>query len=246
MSLFFEERPSDSPLVEKVTQGYTVSEGTTIRPAEVSWHLVLTRHEGGTHCLAVGPLSSAGTVTWGPGAEILWIKFKVGTYMPHLPTRGFLDVEAALPGAGTKSFWLKGAAWQFPTYENVDTFIDRLAREEILVRDPIVAAVLQDEQPDVAPRTIRHRFLHTTGMTQNHIRQFERAQRAAGLLASGMSILDTVYEAGYFDQPHLTRALKHWVGYTPAQIVRANREAACQPTEEIAATPLRERDALLA
>jgi methylphosphotriester-DNA--protein-cysteine methyltransferase len=37
-------------------------------------------------------------------------------------------------------------------------------------------------------------------------------------LEQGMPIRDTVFEAGYFDQPHLTRALKHFIGQTPAQI----------------------------
>jgi AraC-like DNA-binding protein len=32
-----------------------------------------------------------------------------------------------------------------------------------------------------------------------------------------------VYQVGYFDQPHLTRALKRWVGYTPAQLAREAR-----------------------
>ena len=40
-----------------------------------------------------------------------------------------------------------------------------------------------------------------------------------------MPILDTVEEAGYFDQSHLTRSLKQWVGHTPAQIIRMSQPA---------------------
>jgi AraC-like DNA-binding protein len=40
-----------------------------------------------------------------------------------------------------------------------------------------------------------------------------------------MSIPDTMYELGYFDQPHLTRALKHFVGFTPAQLLRGRMSA---------------------
>jgi methylphosphotriester-DNA--protein-cysteine methyltransferase len=72
----------------------------------------------------------------------------------------------------------------------------------------------------MSARTVRHRFLRATGLTQSHIRQFERAQRAEALLKQGVSILDTVHELGYFDQPHLTRSLKQFIGYTPAQIIR--------------------------
>jgi methylphosphotriester-DNA--protein-cysteine methyltransferase len=53
----------------------------------------------------------------------------------------------------------------------------------------------------------------------------KRAQRAAALLEQGVSILDTVHEVGYFDQPHLTKSLKCFVGKTPAQIIRMSQPA---------------------
>jgi AraC-like DNA-binding protein len=37
-------------------------------------------------------------------------------------------------------------------------------------------------------------------------------------LRQGVSILDTVEQAGYADQPHLTRSLKRLIGQTPAQL----------------------------
>ncbi|MCX6045553.1 MAG: AraC family transcriptional regulator [Chloroflexi bacterium] len=219
MSLLVEERLSDSPYIEAVMHGHTVGAGSTIRPAESHWHMVFMREHGNFHPLVVGALTSSGVVAWGEGAEILWIKFKLGAFMPHLPANAFVDVETPLPGATRQSFWLKSAAWQCPDFDNVETFVNRLAREEILVRDPLVNAVLQEQPHDMAPRTLRHRFLRATGLTHCHIRQFERAQQAAALLRQGISILDTVYELGYFDQPHLTRSLKQFVGYTPAQIL---------------------------
>ncbi len=143
--------------------------------------------------------------------------------MPHLRPRDFLDVETILPGAASQSFWLKGSAWQFPDYENAETFIDRLVRDDVLVRDPVVNAVLQGHPQEMSSRTVRHRFLRATGLSQSHIHQIERAQRAAALLQQGVPIFDTVHEAGYFDQPHLTRALKRFTGQTPAQIARMSK-----------------------
>jgi hypothetical protein len=172
--------------------------------------------------LVVGPLTSSGVVPYTEGAEILWIKFKLGTFMPHLPTKKFLNVETPLPDATKKSFWLYGSTWHYPDYENVETFAAQLARQEILVRDPLVDAILQGQPHDLADRTVRYRFLRATGITQNSIYQYQRAQKAAALLQQGVSILDTVYEAGYFDQPHLTRSLKQWIGHTPAEILKNN------------------------
>jgi AraC-like DNA-binding protein len=232
VTLVYEERLSDSPYVETITHGWTVSEGSTIRPAESHWHMVFTRHDGKMHPLVVGALTTSGVASWGEGAEILWIKFKLGTFMPHLPVRDFLDSETLLPEATSRSFWLKGSAWQFPNFENADSFIARLVRDEVLVYDPVVNAALQDQLSLTAmsARTVRHRFLRSTGLTQSRIRQMQRAQQAEALLQQGVSILDTVEEVGYFDQPHLTRSLKQFIGHTPAQIVRLSQ--ACHSVQD--------------
>lgn len=226
MSFIVQSRPSDSPHVETVMHGYTAGGGIATRPAETHWHMVLVRVNGETQFRFVGPMTSAGELPYIEGVELLWIKLKLGAFMPHLPVADFRDAEITLPGAASQSFWLKGSAWQFPTFENADAFVARLAREEILVRDPVVAAALRDEAEDVAERTLRHRFARATGLSQKHIQQVERAQRAAALLQHGASILDTTYELGYADQPHLTRSLKRWIGHTPAQIadVRTGRD----------------------
>lgn len=236
MSLIYEERASDSPYIETVIRGQTLSDGSTIRPAESHWHLVFTRHSGRIHPLVVGPWSTSGIASWGEGAEILWIKFKLGTFMPHLPVREYLDVETSLPGAASRSFWLKGSAWPFPDYDNVDTFVNRLVRDEVLVCDPVVNAALNDHLPEISARTVRHRFLRATGLTQNYIRQMKRAQYAASLLEQGVSILDAVHEAGYFDQPHLTRSLKRFIGKTPAQLSQANTSV-CHSIQDILLWP---------
>jgi len=236
MSIIYEERLSDSPYVETLMHGWTASNGSTIRPAECHWHMVFVRERGRLHPLVVGPLPTAGVASWGEGAEILWIKFKLGAFMPHLPTRTFLDSETVLPEAASNSFWLNGSAWQFPDFENVDTFVDWLVREGVLVCDPVVNAALQDQLPETPSRTVRHRFLRATGLTQRYIRQMKRAQQAAALLEQGISILDTVHEAGYFDQPHLTRSLKHFVGKTPAQIIRMSQPA-CHSVQDSVLLP---------
>jgi hypothetical protein len=223
MGFIAEERASDSPYVEAVMRGYTAGSGTTIRPAEIHWHMVLVRHPGGVQFMVVGPLSSSGVVSFVEGIELLWIKLKLGSFMPHLPTRNFVDTETILPEASGQSFWLHSSAWQFPDFENVETFINQLAREGVLARDPLIDAVLQGHPQQMASRTVRHRFLRATGLNHSQILQLERAKYAAALLEQGVPILDTVYDAGYFDQPHLTRSLKQWIGHTPAQIIQNNK-----------------------
>jgi len=92
-------------------------------------------------------------------------------------------------------------------------------REGLLVRDPIVDAVLQNQPQSLTPRSIQRHFLRATGLTQGSIRQIERARYATILLQQGVSIVDTVVQAGYADQAHLTRSLKRFSGKTPAQVL---------------------------
>lgn len=218
MSLVFEERLSDSPYVELVTTGLTIGSSTTIRPAEIHWHMVIAKFEGGLMPIVTGPLTSSGIVSFTAGVELLWIKFKLGVFVPHIPARSLLNTEMILPEAGSRSFWLNSMAWQLPSYENVDTFVSRLVRQGVLAYDSVVDAAMRDELPQIPQRAVRHRFQRATGLTRVHIRQHERAQYAASLLRQGRSILDTTLDAGYFDQSHMTRSLKQFVGYTPAQL----------------------------
>jgi AraC-like DNA-binding protein len=164
------------------------------------------------------------SITFNPqGSEFVVAKFKLGTFMPNLPAMKYLDGETILPEAGSNSVWLGGSVWKLPDYHNIETFVDRLVHEGVLVWDQVVEASLQDQPVEMSVRTIRHRFMRSTGLTQGYIRQIERARQATVLLEQGKSILDTVDEAGYADQAHLTRSLKHFVGQTPAQIVRMNK-----------------------
>jgi len=71
--------------------------------------------------------------------------------------------------------------------------------------------------------TERH-FLQATGMTHSALRQIERARHATTLLRSGVAIGDVVHEAGYFDQAHLTRSLRHFIGVTPAKLARGEQQ----------------------
>lgn len=227
MTIVHEDRGSDSPLVDVVMQGFMPEAGATIRPAESAWHMVFTRVEGRTHALVSGPWTSAEQLEYGAGAEILWVRFQLGVFMPHMPTRDFRDREQALPEAAGSRFWLHGSAWQPPDFENVEEFIARLVRDGALEVDPVVRARLEEPtespHPAIPARTVRHRFQHATGLSRKQIEQITRARRAETLLRQGAPILDTVYQLGYYDQPHLTRALKRWIGFTPAQIFSGTR-----------------------
>lgn len=219
-----EEKPSTSPLIERIWRAQGDKTGLFISQAKANSEIVLTRYKGKTTLTVRGPETKATLLDYESiGAEFLGITIKVGTFIPPLPPKNLRDWQNVdLPEASSHSFWFHGSAWQFPNYENVDTFIERLVREDLLVTDPVVNAVLQGQSQTLSVRSLQYRFLHATGLTNRTIQQINRARHAYDLIEQGVSILDAVYEAGYADQPHLTRALKRFFGQTPAQIASLN------------------------
>ncbi len=218
----FEERPSDSPFVETIWRNNNRSAGSFTSMAISQWSLVVTKHQGKMTLTVRGPETKATPAYCPEDAEHFGIIFKFGTFMSHLPAKNFVDRDANLPEASSKSFWLNGSAWQFPDYDTADTFINWLVRDGLLVREPVVEAALHGQVRDLSLRSAQRRFLRATGLTQGSARQIERARYATTLLQQGVSILDTTYEVGYFDQSHLTTSLKYFIGQTPAQIYRQN------------------------
>ena len=214
-----EERPSDSLFVERVWQSRSERGGLFTSTAAAHSEIVVTRHQGETYLTVRGPETRPTSADCPPEAEFFGIVLKLGTFMPQLLPHGLLDRrDVTLPGAGKHSFWLDGSSWQYPDFDNAEAFVDRLIREGLLVRDDLVTAVMQGRRPDLSERTVRRRFLAATGLNPGSIRQIKRARKALDLIQSGLPVLDTVHEAGYFDQPHLTRALKRFIGWTPADI----------------------------
>jgi AraC-like DNA-binding protein len=182
--------------------------------------MLLISYHGET-CLSVwGPMTKAATMPYRKGAELLYITFTLGTFMPQMPVGTLLDTGTFLPTASRTSFWLGDSCWPFPDYEHAETFVERLVRHGLLVHEPAVDAALAAQPQALSVRSLQRRFVRATGLTLRSLRSIERAQHAAVLLQQGVSLLDTVQEAGYFDQPHLNRALKRFIGHTPTQIAQ--------------------------
>ncbi len=216
----FEVRASDSPFVESVWRTQSEREGTFISTAETHWEMVVTRYQGELSITMRGPETKAKHAPFPKDADFFGIVFKHGTFMPHLPVSNLVNEDVNLPPAANGAFWLHSAAWELPSFENADDFIARLVREEMLVFDPVVEAVLENRPLDMSLRTVQRRLLRATGLTRGMFEQIKRAQQAATLLQKGTSIADAIFQTGYADQPHLTRSLKRFVGHTPRQILQ--------------------------
>jgi AraC-like DNA-binding protein len=224
MIIIDEERASDSPFVERVWRSHSEGVSPFLSIAVNHCEFVVSRLQGKVTMTLRGPETKA-THVGDPPAEGEWfgVLLKLGAALPLLPTSRLVDGGVDLPIVSRDSFWLGGAVWQVPDYENAETFVERLARAGLLCRDRVVEDAVHRQSNELTSRAVQYRFLRATGITRSAARQIERARYATFLLRHGAAISDVIQQAGYYDQPHLTRALKRFIGQTPAQLLRHNR-----------------------
>src|SRR5260221_6643974 len=169
MDFVLQERLSDAPFVERIWRAQSLRADSFISHAASEWEIVLMQHHGKANIVVRGPATKARPAEFPADADFLGIVFKLGTFMPHLPTVNRLDGnDAALPVASGSSFWLNSSTWQLPNYDNADVFVNRLVRDGLLASDPVVEAVLQNhEQAKSEPsdRSLPNRFFRCTRMT---------------------------------------------------------------------------------
>ena len=223
--IVFEDRPSDSPFVEKIWRCHSECEGAFLSVAASHFEMAVTRHRGKVFLTLRGPETKATKMDCPAEGEWLGIRFKLGTFMPRFLPGSLRDQrDVTLPDATSRSFWLNGSAWQYPDFDNAEAFVRRLAKAALISRDSAVDAALQDEPRALSVRSTQRHFLRATGITYATCRQIERARFATNLLKEGVAILDVVHAAGYFDQAHLTRSLRYFIGQTPTKIIRGKEQ----------------------
>jgi AraC-like DNA-binding protein len=224
MILFDEDRLSDSSFVERIWRCHSEGTAPFLSIAVSRSELVVTKLQGKITMTVRGPETKATPLGDSPAdGEWFGIVLKLGTFLPHLPTSRLTDTGVTLLEATRNSFWLSGSAWEFPTYDNAEIFVNRLVRAGVVAHDPVIEADLHGQIKALTPRSVQYHFLQATGITQNLARQIERARYATLLLQQGVSIPDPTLKAGYYDQPHLTRSLQRFIGQTPAELLRHSR-----------------------
>ena len=223
--IHFEDRPSDHPFVEKVWRCHSERADSFLSVAANNFEMALTRLGGKTFLTLRGPETAATAIDCPAEGEWIAIRFKIGTFMPRFLPGSLRDHnDVTLPPATGRSFWLNGSALEYPDFENAETFVKKLAKSGILSRDPIVDDTLLRRPRNLSLRSAQRHFLRSTGVTYTTFRQIERARYATSLLREGVSILDVVSKLGYFDQAHLTRSLRRFIGQTPTQIIQAQKQ----------------------
>jgi len=227
MVAIFNGRKSDSPYIDRIWQGYFEDDNIPICPADVRWNLLFLKESGTIKVSVEGALSRSITKLESKDTEFLVIQFKLGTFMPDFPAGSLMNTDIILDNTSSQTFCLNHSMWELPTYENVEVFIDRLVGNDLLICDPVINSILQNQPISMSERTIRRRFLQATGLTPKTIKLIERARQAALLLEQGISIMDVVFQTGYADQSHMTRSLRHFFGQTPVMLTQPSQPVFC-------------------
>ena len=138
-----EDRTSDHPFVEKVWRCHTDRGDTFLSIAANIIEIVLTRLRG-KHFLTIrGPETAATPMDCPAEGQWVGIRFKPGAFMPQFLPQSLRDHNnVTLPSAAGHSFWLNGSALEYPSFDNAESLVKRLARSGILSRNPIVEDTL--------------------------------------------------------------------------------------------------------
>lgn len=186
--------------------------------ASETWGLVFWQADGPPQAAIVGPESRTSAAPVPPEASFVGIQFAVGTSLRIADTASLVDNGVVLPDVGPRSFWLDGRRWQRPEADDAELLVDHLVRDGALVRDPVVTGVLRGDRSSVSPRTVERRFRAAAGLTRGAVAQIERVRTAAGMLTGGTPVDDVVQQLGYYDEPHLARMLRRYVGRSARQL----------------------------
>ena len=99
MTFRFEDRQSDSSFVKTIWRAQSEDAGSLISIAATHWEMVVTRYGRKTTFTVRGPETKATPLHYQrTGVEWLGIRFKLGTFLPHLPPGHLLDRREAIRG----------------------------------------------------------------------------------------------------------------------------------------------------
>jgi hypothetical protein len=102
----FEERPSDSPLVERIWRSHSERAASFTSISAVCWSMVISKCQGRITISLHGPETGATCKDFPAELEWFGINFKLGAFMPHIPPGSVMDGCITLPDAADHSFWL--------------------------------------------------------------------------------------------------------------------------------------------
>lgn len=211
----------NSPLVRSISLTTFTDSGRLPFHPDGCWDFAILKRDRDVQVLRTGLTTRTVVFEAAEGDQILAISFNPDTYMPLMPGERMRDEGVILSKEGRDRFRIGSDVLEIPTFDNVDVFVDRLVRREIVQSNRVVASIVDGHPLAMSERTMQRHFLRTTGLTYKSFTLIERARKAMALLQAGRSAVDVAFALGFADQPHLIRSLKAIMGATPRRIAEA-------------------------
>ncbi|MFC7620042.1 helix-turn-helix domain-containing protein [Microlunatus sp. GCM10028923] len=220
MGLIYNDLVGQVPLVQRVWSATCDVETGFASAAKAYSTICFARGSDGVTVHLKGPETQGTLMTCPEDWEFFGVELRPGAYLPLHPPAGLTDFRnAVLPALPSGRFLLDGQEWEMPTEQNVDVLVNRLVHAGLLIFDPFVDEIRHGERPrGMSERTAQLRFRRATGISHRKLAGIEQARYAAQLLTAGSPIAEVINAAGYYDHPHLTRAMRWATGQTPSEL----------------------------
>lgn len=212
-------RESASPLVGVVWEAVATESGHYTEAANEFWGLSFEQPASGRFSATlIGPsVAPRQLVIDGPGRS--WgVEFPPHVFLRRVAKLDVLGELRELPSDG-RFFEIAGVRLPVVDYDHMESLVEALHAQGVLMSDPAVAAALAGGSAGYSPRQLRRRSAYATGLGPKRIAQFQRARAAYRLLSAGVPLATAAREAGFSDQAHMTRAMRVVSGLTPARIL---------------------------
>jgi hypothetical protein len=219
MTQVHQSRHSKHPFIDRVWYTRNITDGVYSATPDRSWDLIMGIDEhGNRHVMVAGQATKTALVPYKAGTIGIVISLTAGAYMPHAPGDTLLDSVEILDNVDDKHFRLAGHDFIFPTFDNAEDLVEEMVQLGIIKGDEVVMKALNGNPKALSSRAMQRHFVHTTGTTHKQLQQIERAQEAVKLLKQGKKPIDAAVDAGYTDQPHLSKSLKRIMNTKPSDV----------------------------
>ncbi len=216
---------SDNPYIDTVWKSESISDGEYLVTPDGSWDLIAAWKADGT-CVVflTGQVTKPARVQYHAGERSVVISFAPGAYLPFMKGAALTNDFLLLPLTDDNAhFRLADHTFELPTYENAEQLIDKMVSQNVLQNDDIVHGMLQGTPKAASTRSVQRHFKAVTGITHKNLTDIRRAQQAVRLLKDGKNPSRVAADAGYYDQPHLTKSLKRLMDSSPTDVDDVNQ-----------------------
>jgi methylphosphotriester-DNA--protein-cysteine methyltransferase len=109
--------------------------------------------------------------------------------------------------------------WEIWTHDNAEVSRGRLARAGVIARSHATDAAVEGDVDWMSQRSVQRHFRRVTGMTFGSHQQIKGRRSCSRFAEQRSSVLNATFDAGYFDQAHLTRSVKQLIWMTRARLL---------------------------